>query len=276
MGLLDRKLSQSYIFEDKSIFEEESARLRLQAQLLFELEFPFLQEHGLQSASNFLDIGCGNGSFLGQIKQAVPRLRVLGIDRAENFLDEARRKNSNCEFGLVDLNHEKSLAACLNSFEPDLIVARYVFQHLSHDEQIHILRSIIENKKPSSRLLLIDTQDDLAEFYPRCEALDDLLKLKGREQLSLGGNRLIGQTLRPLMIEAGFQNTKETLVDFSSLQLGWDAWDSIFWPVIKSSVHEPFTLVEASLLKAGRTWLERAHTENNFRASVKSFYVSGD
>src|SRR5919204_215130 len=80
---------------------EEQRRLSLLNDVL--LNNPCLREMNLQGNEKIIDFGAGLGQFTRAMARAVPRGRVVGIERSEEQLAGARRiAESENEADLVD------------------------------------------------------------------------------------------------------------------------------------------------------------------------------
>lgn len=52
----------------------------------------FIQRHGVDFKGEIADLGCGPGNIALRLAQALPQVRVRGVDGAGRMLDEARRR----------------------------------------------------------------------------------------------------------------------------------------------------------------------------------------
>ena len=62
----------TYDLSDQDLLQREIARLPRQAQVLFPIEAPFLERHGVSDSCRLWDIGCGDGSWLHLFRSAFP------------------------------------------------------------------------------------------------------------------------------------------------------------------------------------------------------------
>ena len=76
----------SYDLSDHHLLEREVKRLPLQAQVLFSIEAPFLQSHGVSDSCSLWDIGCGDGSWLHLFRSAFPNSAITGLDRSPEIV----------------------------------------------------------------------------------------------------------------------------------------------------------------------------------------------
>jgi ubiquinone/menaquinone biosynthesis C-methylase UbiE len=90
---------------------------------------------GPLEVTSVLDVGCGEGHFLGHIRSLAPRARCIGVDRSERVIESARSAYPDMEF---EVQSAYGLGFADSSF--DLVVAADLLQH-SNDPQ-RILREL--------------------------------------------------------------------------------------------------------------------------------------
>jgi len=73
--------------------EEEARRLTQQAITFTEYDLPLLIKFGLSKGMNVLDVGCGSGAVTLEIAKFVFPGQVIGIDRDNNLVEQAKRKD---------------------------------------------------------------------------------------------------------------------------------------------------------------------------------------
>ncbi len=132
---------------------------RLQADFCIDLEWPFYyQSPAWHKANSVLDIGCGNGYYLGKLSERFPDKAYTGYDISEEFIGLARKEfgGDKISFGVGDAH------AVEGQF--DFILARLVFQHLSDPE--HVLKSIAASVNPGGHLLIVDSRDVWRYYHP--------------------------------------------------------------------------------------------------------------
>lgn len=71
-----------------------------------ETRFSILTEIGDLNNKSILDVGCGLGSILQFINKKHSILSYTGIDINPNMIDEAKKKNPNAEFKMLDITRD--------------------------------------------------------------------------------------------------------------------------------------------------------------------------
>jgi len=111
-----------------------------------------------------LDLGCGPGHTTLLLAGAFPDAAVVGLDRSEAFLDEARRQApTGVRFAYADV-----ATPPLPETAADLVFARFVLSHLPARETV--LRGWLEALAPGGALAVeevdrIDTDDPVFAEY---------------------------------------------------------------------------------------------------------------
>ena len=176
---------QNFHFQSGGWLTEESARrYDTQVEVLFQgtanairrQALPPLAEHFAgrdQRRLRLIDVGCGTGRFLDFVKQAWPRLPVLGLDLSEAYLVEARRHLRHRGWlGFLLANGE---AMPLASASVDAVTNVFMLHELPPKVRRTVLRECARVLKPGGRLVLVDSlqigdepdYDGLLEMFPQ-------------------------------------------------------------------------------------------------------------
>jgi SAM-dependent methyltransferase len=149
------------------------AQLALQVDLSFERHHGFMAEHGLAECRTVVDLGTGDGNFLGRVAERHPGIRFIGIDDKPNMVEAAKSAIcSNAEWVLAD-----ALDAAATSLlrAADGILMRYFLLHLPDTEAA--LAHILMVMRPGARLWVFDLDMDYTRCEPPAPAFDLLQNL---------------------------------------------------------------------------------------------------
>ena len=159
--------------------------------------------------SEILDCGCGPGSISVGLAQWASKGRVLGIDAAEEPLDQARAlaeslEVRNLEFRRATIDH---LPFEDESF--DVVFSNAMICHIRHPESA--IREMKRVLKPGGHIALRDVIFDSAVTYPQEEPLHDFFRLINAGIVQTGGNPNVGRELGELIHESGFADVLVTV-----------------------------------------------------------------
>jgi ubiquinone/menaquinone biosynthesis C-methylase UbiE len=114
-----------------------------------------LEQAELRAGQRALDVGCGTGSLLVQLKRREPRVDAVGIDPDPNALARARRKAERARVSIrLDQGFADSLPYADASF--DRVLSSLMFHHLPRREKNGALSEIRRVLGPNGRLELMD------------------------------------------------------------------------------------------------------------------------
>jgi hypothetical protein len=238
----------SYDLSDQDLLQREIARLPRQAQVLFPIEAPFLERHGVSDSCRLWDIGCGDGSWLHLFRSAFPHSAVTGLDHSPEILRHARQQNPGVSFRLVD---EKNISEVLLHGEFDVALLRFSLQHMSPEVRTRIL-SALHSRKAVTRVIAIEGDDRSFVFRPESDAIQTLIEAKGRKQAELGGDRYLGSKLPQLFAGAGFGLIRQDSISISNKTIAWDTLWGTLGPVLLAAVDNG----QAVLVDQATTWFK--------------------
>lgn len=192
--------TQDFHFQNGGYLSDESARLYdVQVETLFYGSAAAMRRAGLAAIARFLrgrdqrrasllDVACGTGRFLRQVRLAFPALKLTGLDLSRPYLDEAGRHMQDLRpAGLIAGNAE---AIPLPDASQDVASCIFLFHELPPEVRRRVTAEIARVLKPGGLLVFIDSiqmgdkpgWDGLLEAFPvrfhepyfRHYAIDDL------------------------------------------------------------------------------------------------------
>jgi ubiquinone/menaquinone biosynthesis C-methylase UbiE len=176
--------TQDFHFQTGGYLSEDSARLYdVQVETLFYGAAGPMRRSGLKPIAAFmrgrdqrevalLDVACGTGRFLREVRLAYPALRAKGLDLSQAYLDEARRHLD----GLrpVELLCANAEAIPLPDASQDIVTAIFLYHELPGGVRRRVTAEVARILKPGGLLVLIDSLqmgdrpgwDGLLEAFP--------------------------------------------------------------------------------------------------------------
>jgi len=107
---------------------------------------------GIAGAQSIVDLGCGNGVLLEEIRRRYPRPRLAGIDLSSAQIELNRQRDPTIEWIAADA--QQSVASLDNRF--DIVVTSEVVEHL--DDPDSFLRNAARLAAPGRGHLVLTTQ----------------------------------------------------------------------------------------------------------------------
>lgn len=154
----------------------------------------------IKDGERILDVGCGTGSLLIEIKNKYPKAEVVGIDPDPNILHIAHNKleqagvNAQLKQGVV-----QELPFPTSSF--DLVTSTLVFHHLPTEVKRQAIKEIYRVLKENGRFLLADFGKPGTMLSYVLLNLGSIFDGRNNMRANLGGK------LPSFLQEAGFQVT---------------------------------------------------------------------
>jgi len=122
--------------------------------------------------ARLLDIGCGTGAFLREVKRNHPRLAVTGLDLSAPYLAVARRRLA--PWSRVALIEAAAEAMPFAAAELDIVTCLYLFHELPARVRRAVVAEIRRVLKPGGTLILVDSvqtgdepdYDAILDYFP--------------------------------------------------------------------------------------------------------------
>ena len=192
--------AQDFHFQSGGYLSDESARLYdVQVETLFMGAAGPMRRTALRPIAEFmrgrdqrrmslLDIACGTGRFLRQVRLAWPAMHLKGLDLSQAYLDEARRHLRGLR--APELIRAAAEAMPLPDASVDIATAAFLYHELPPQVRRQVTAEIARVLKPGGLFVFIDSLqmgdrpswDGLLEAFParfhepyfRHYAIDDL------------------------------------------------------------------------------------------------------
>jgi ubiquinone/menaquinone biosynthesis C-methylase UbiE len=169
-GYLSEASAERYDHQVEVLFGGGAAAMRRQA--LVPLGAALRRRNGEPGAARLLDIGCGTGEFLREVKRNHPRLAVTGLDLSAPYLALARRRL--LPWSRVALIEGAAEAMPLPAGEFDIVTCIYLFHELPAPVRRAAVAEIRRVLKPGGVLIFVDSlqtgdepdYDALLDYFP--------------------------------------------------------------------------------------------------------------
>lgn len=119
---------------------------------------------GVPSGASVLDVGCGTGRLLQQLRLALPRASLSGIDLSEAYVRHARARLGDA--ATVDAGNAELLPYADSSF--DAVVSVFLFHELPKRVRRRVFTEMVRVLKPGGVLVIEDSAqlNDSPELGP--------------------------------------------------------------------------------------------------------------
>jgi ubiquinone/menaquinone biosynthesis C-methylase UbiE len=192
--------AQDFHYQTGGYLSEESARLYdVQVETLFMGAAAPMRRTALRPIAEFmhgrdqrrvvlLDVACGTGRFLRQVRLAYPAMRLTGLDLSRTYLEEARRHLE--PLRAAELIEAPAERMPLPDASVDIVSAVFLYHELPPAVRRQVTGEIARVLKPGGLLVFLDSLqmgdrpswDGLLEAFPmrfhepyyRSYAIDDL------------------------------------------------------------------------------------------------------
>lgn len=168
-GYLSRRSAELYDHQVEVLFGGAADAMRRQTLVPLRRE---LERCDLRRA-RLLDLACGTGRFLREVKSNYPRLSVTGLDFSPFYLDAARRALS--PWSRVGFLAAPAESTGLREASFDIVLAIYLFHELPRKQRRLVAAEIARVLKPGGLFILLDSlqvgdepdYDGLLERFPQ-------------------------------------------------------------------------------------------------------------
>ncbi|HYZ41101.1 MAG TPA: class I SAM-dependent methyltransferase [Stellaceae bacterium] len=175
-GYLSRASAERYDHQVEVLFGGGAAAMRRQALVPLKNALAD-QSSGWRKSAQLLDVACGTGRFLREVKSNYPRLHVTGLDLSAPYLDVARRELAG--WSRVRLVEAAAEAMPFADAEFDVVTCIYLFHELPPRVRRAVVAEIRRVLKPGGTAIFVDSLQTGDE--PDYDALLDLFPLAFHE-----------------------------------------------------------------------------------------------
>ena len=166
-GYLSAASAERYDHQVEVLFGGGAAAMRRQALVPLRRAL-----EGIAGRAKLLDIGCGTGAFLREVKRNHPRLAVTGLDLSAPYLAVARRRL--LPWSRVALVEAAAETMPFPDREFDVVTCLYLFHELPGRVRRAVVGEIRRVLKPGGILIFVDSlqtgdepeYDALLDYFP--------------------------------------------------------------------------------------------------------------
>jgi ubiquinone/menaquinone biosynthesis C-methylase UbiE len=165
-GYLSSASADRYDHQVEVLFGGGAAAMRRQALVPLKAAVAGSRE------ARLLDVACGTGQFLRQVKTNYPRLKVIGLDLSPHYLAVARRELQG--WSRVSLVHAAAEAIPFAEAQFDAVTCIYLFHELPPRIRRAVVAEIRRVLKPGGTLIFVDSlqtgdepdYDAMLDYFP--------------------------------------------------------------------------------------------------------------
>jgi ubiquinone/menaquinone biosynthesis C-methylase UbiE len=170
-GYLSEASAARYDHQVEVLFGGGAAAMRRQALVPLKNALAGNREAG-RNPGELLDVACGTGRFLREVKANYPRLFVTGLDLSPHYLDVARRELK--PWSRVRLVEGAAEAMPFADAEFDVVTCIYLFHELPPRIRRAVVTEIHRVLRPGGTLIFVDSlqtgddpdYDGMLELFP--------------------------------------------------------------------------------------------------------------
>src|SRR5271165_5411159 len=165
-GTYPRYYLQKFHFQSDGYLSGAAAAMRRQALV------PLKAALAGRPAAKLLDVGCGTGHFLREVKANYPRLEVTGLDLSTHYLAVARRELRSWSRARLVVGAAETMPFADGQF--DAITCMYLFHELPSGVRRSVVGEIRRVLRPGGTLVFVDSlqpgdepdYDAMLDYFP--------------------------------------------------------------------------------------------------------------
>ncbi|GAA3887284.1 methyltransferase domain-containing protein [Streptomyces sedi] len=181
----------------------------------------------LRPGSELLDVGCGPGTLTADLAERVAPGRVVGVDRAEEVLAEARTQAAARGLDGVRFRTADALALDFADDSFDVVHAHQVLQHLA--DPVGALREMRRVCRPGGVVAVRDADYGAMSWFPEVPGLAAWRERYRRVASASGGEPDAGRRLLSWARAAGFAEVTPSASTWCFATEGDRSWWSGLW-----------------------------------------------
>jgi trans-aconitate methyltransferase len=157
-------------------------------------------------ASLVLEAGCGVGAQTVTLAAHSPAATIVSVDISPGSLSAAREQVLRGGFRSVAFARADLYALPFPPSSFDHVFVCFVLEHLERPKQV--LAGLMTVLKPGGTLTVIEGDHGSAYFHPDSPDAKRAIQCLVELQATAGGDALIGRSLYPLLVQAGFASVQ--------------------------------------------------------------------
>ena len=247
----------SILFEQPLALDRAEMMARVlakQTEAFGYIDFPVLS-HALEpfGEGSVLDIGTGEGSFLGTLAARHPDVRFVGLEPNAPLLTRARTRIRDLALRNVRLDDRVFDADYEDTH--DVILARFTLQHVREPQGF--IRAIYRALNPGGLFVCIEPVYD---YYDG--AVDEAVWRAFREKMlatyqQWGSHPNVPKWICPILADAGFTSIRATLHLYSPITIGHERFAAVVLAAATMLHHEQPAIWEAAYLERLAQWIQK-------------------
>lgn len=182
---------------------QENIRLQDQAKTLSDL---LHSDTTYPAGSRVLEAGCGVGAQTVTLARNSPGASILSVDISKDSVAQAEQKVLAAELTNVRFQQGDIFQLPFAPQSFDHIFVCFVLEHLK--EPSVALRKLKSFLRPGGTITVIEGDHGSAYFHPDSDAANAAIRCLVELQSRAGGNALIGRSLYPLLVAAGYSDVR--------------------------------------------------------------------
>ncbi len=180
--------------------EDESTRLEWQAKQKHYNIYEEFHQLKLKKSSKVLDAGCGSGLLSRYLLEIEKNLQIDACDFSELRIQQAKNLSKGAKFSKINFIHADLEKLQIRDDTYDLIVSRYVYEHLK-DPKV-VTSELYRVLKKDGEINIVDFDGVFVNLYSTNERFNQLFTIIKNNFLS---DLNIGRKLPAILKQSGFR-----------------------------------------------------------------------